>query len=249
MKKIEMYGSNLLIVGIVILSAFLIGCKKDLVSSVEVPDVKHSIYGKVIDENGNPVDGVKVHYIFAYNSGDLSKIQGSNYKLEKNSAAPPETQITFSIPTNGKVKVSVLRWFTRELITVLVDDTLQSGVYSFNINPSLLTNGLYLYKFEIEKRVIEKMMVNRHTSFNELISSIPLTKSDGAGLFELPYGLLGFRVPIYITSPYESRATSTSYILPTIQIVLYKPGYELFVKEVRVPQNIDLNETFMLKKY
>jgi len=233
------------LVALVVSIVFIIGCKNDLVATVIVPNANHELYGNVVDEAGNPVEGVNVHYIFSFPYERLEI--NRNQILLNSEAVPPSTIISFDIPTRQKVTVTILRWFTRDTITVLFDDTLNVGNHVITLNSQTMTNGLYIYQIKTDTEVIEKRMIYLDLDVSRLITTNPLVKSNSAGSFVLPYGLLGFGISF-------DRVSSDGTPLPpieisdTIQIVLFKPGYGTLIKEVTIPHNTSPRETFILKK-
>lgn len=224
---------------------FITGCKNDLVSTVEIPDVTHSLYGNVIDEAGNPVEGVNVHYIFSLPTVRLEI--NRNEVILNSAATPPSTVISFEIPTKQKVTITILRWFTRDTITVLFNDTLNVGQHVFSLNTQTMTNGFYIYQIKTETNKIESRMFCLTSDVSSLITTDPLVKSNSEGAFVLPYGLLGFGISIDRVSP-EGTPLSPYEVSRTIQMVLHKRGYETLIKEITIPHSTSLEETFVLKR-
>jgi len=233
------------LVGLVLSIVSIIGCKNDLVATVIVPDANHELYGNVVDENGNPVEGVSVHYIFAFPNVRLEV--NRNEILLNSETVPPSTLISFEIPTRQKVTVTILRWFTRDTITVLFDDTLNVGNHTFTLNTQTMTNGFYIYQIKTDTKTIESRMVYLDLDISRLITTNPLVKSNLEGAFILPYGLLGFGISFDRVSP-DGTPLPPIEISDTIQIVLFKPGYGTLIKEVTIPHNSSPRETFILKK-
>lgn len=79
-------------------------------------------------------------------------IQGNNneipssYKLEQNYPNPfnPSTNIKFSLPNSGVVKLVVYDATGREVASLL-NDNLNAGVYTVNFDASSLSSGVYFY--------------------------------------------------------------------------------------------------------
>src|SRR4030095_426344 len=69
----------------------------------------------------------------------------SAYKLEQNYPNPfnPVTNISYSIPKSGKVKLSVFDMLGRE-VAVLANDYKSAGSYSVEFDASNLSSGVYL---------------------------------------------------------------------------------------------------------
>jgi hypothetical protein len=71
----------------------------------------------------------------------------SAYSLKQNYPNPfnPSTNIRYSVPKNGMVKLAVFDALGREVHT-LVNESLQPGTYETSFNGSALTSGVYFYK-------------------------------------------------------------------------------------------------------
>lgn len=84
-----------------------------------------------------------------------------SFRLEQNYPNPfnPVTKITFSIPEQGRVKVTVYDSLGKE-ISMVKDEVFSAGEHSFFYNGSKLASGVYVYKLEWkEKTASKKMMV------------------------------------------------------------------------------------------
>ncbi len=75
----------------------------------------------------------------------------AKFELSQNYPNPfnPSTKITFSLPTESKVKLQVFNTLG-EVITTLVNETNSAGVYEVNWNASNLASGVYLYRIHAE---------------------------------------------------------------------------------------------------
>ncbi len=92
----------------------------------------------------------------------VSTISGevpSGYKLEQNYPNPfnPSTNIKFSVPKSGNVKLSVFD-ITGKLVSVVVNSTLAAGSYSADFDASSLSSGVYFYRIESGEYVSTKKM-------------------------------------------------------------------------------------------
>lgn len=70
----------------------------------------------------------------------------------------PETTISFSIPDDGPVKLSVFN-HKGELVKNIFDGSLNKGMHSYNFSGSDLTSGVYFYKLETSGNSAMKKMV------------------------------------------------------------------------------------------
>ncbi len=109
------------------------------------------------------VDDIKVT---AYNSvpTGTGNNQGSQipsvYELSQNYPNPfnPVTQINYSIPKDGYVKITVFDVIGR-VVTNLVSENKKAGYYSINFNGDNLNSGVYFYKLESGNFVETKKMI------------------------------------------------------------------------------------------
>lgn len=84
----------------------------------------------------------------------------ASYRLEQNYPNPfnPVTNIKFSVPKSGIVKMSVYDVSGRE-VAVLVNETLSAGTYSADFDASVFASGVYFYKLSSGDFVQTKKMV------------------------------------------------------------------------------------------
>lgn len=78
-------------------------------------------------------------------------IAPQKFELSQNYPNPfnPATKINYSVPVQGKVKLSVYN-STGQLVDVLVNEVQASGSYSVSFNGSNLSSGVYMYRMETE---------------------------------------------------------------------------------------------------
>ncbi|RPI04105.1 MAG: hypothetical protein EHM64_11075 [Ignavibacteriae bacterium] len=110
-----------------------------------------------------------------------------------------------------------------------------------------MTNGFYVYQLQVDTFFVEKTMVLLNLDYSSLVLADPLTKSNSSGEFELPYGMLGFGVPISRSSA-NGQTIDTVQISSTFQIVLCKTGYSTTTQSVTIDPAIGQKQTFILRK-
>ncbi|MFC2084497.1 T9SS type A sorting domain-containing protein [Bacteroidota bacterium] len=100
-----------------------------------------------------------------FESGVLSSDNNLNGKLEyrlyNNYPNPfnPTTNISFTIPKNGYVKLELLN-ILGEKVRILVDDWLPAGIHQFEVDSNDLSSGIYFYTLKINGYFdIKKMIV------------------------------------------------------------------------------------------
>lgn len=86
----------------------------------------------------------------------------SEFVLSQNYPNPfnPSTQITYSLPTSGEVKLSVYNLLGQEAAT-LVDGDQSIGQHTVTFDASHLASGTYLYVLSVDNKIIDrkKMML------------------------------------------------------------------------------------------
>jgi hypothetical protein len=89
-------------------------------------------------------------------NGELPK----DYSLAQNYPNPfnPNTNIKFSIPSNGMVKLTVFD-ITGRQVAVLVNENLNAGTYTADFNAANVSSGIYFYKLESGSFVETKKMM------------------------------------------------------------------------------------------
>ena len=105
-------------------------------------------------------DGI---YIRAGNPIGIQNISSeipSGYKLSQNYPNPfnPVTNIEFSIPSKGNVKLTVFD-ITGKEVGLLINDVLSPGTYKFDFNANHLSSGTYFYRLVAGDYVETKKMV------------------------------------------------------------------------------------------
>lgn len=84
----------------------------------------------------------------------------STFNLLQNYPNPfnPVTQISYQLPVNGYVKLSVYDMMGRE-VAVLADGIQKAGYYNVDFNGSSLSSGVYFYRLFTDKFVSTKKMM------------------------------------------------------------------------------------------
>ena len=91
---------------------------------------------------------------------EISSQVPDKYSLSQNYPNPfnPTTNIEFSVPKTGAVKLTVFDLTGREIST-LVKSTLSVGKYRVDFNAGNLSSGTYFYRLETDSYVLTKKMV------------------------------------------------------------------------------------------
>ena len=91
----------------------------------------------------------------------VNNIVPDKFSLRQNYPNPfnPVTNIDFSIPQAGQVKMQVYD-VTGKVVAELVNSRLNAGTYKVDFDASKLSSGVYFYKIEAEGfTAIKKMML------------------------------------------------------------------------------------------
>ena len=101
---------------------------------------------------------IKAEILFSVNQIGNSVPDG--FDLYNNYPNPfnPSTKITFDIPKNSNVKLTVFDYLGKEIKT-LVNENLSSGKYETEFNAEGLSSGVYFYRLETDGAAITKSMV------------------------------------------------------------------------------------------
>ncbi len=84
-----------------------------------------------------------------------------SYGLSQNYPNPfnPSTNISFTIPTDGVVKLNIYN-LLGEVVSELIYDNLQAGTHQYQFNASNLTNGIYFYSISVNGfKKVKKMLL------------------------------------------------------------------------------------------
>lgn len=92
--------------------------------------------------------------------GQLQKRPAGEMSLEQNYPNPfnPTTQISFTLPEAGSVRLAVYD-LTGRLVQLVMDSSLPAGVHSARFDGSNLASGRYLYRLETPTKSITKSML------------------------------------------------------------------------------------------
>ena len=223
--------SLLLFIGLILFS-----CSGET-NPVTPDENEHILFGKVIDQEGNPVSGVNIHYVPSLTDTEIHK-EG----LQKRTSS---TYIVFSIPEQTNVTLVLLKHSIKDTLSYLLkNELLNPGRYSITVNTDSLTNGIYDYTLKYGPTFIEENSFLIQKSPEELVSTIPLTVTDSEGRFQLNYNEFGIG-NIFII-PNESPQYKK--ISDTIQIFLTKENYNNYLEPVVIDTNKATIKDFIFTK-
>lgn len=210
------------------------GCKKND-NPVSGDQPSQFFYGQVVDSQGNPLEGCGVHYIDTYTTSPLAKT----------GMASSFDSIKFTLSTRSKVTIKILRWFTRDTIVTVVDDSLDAGYQAVAFDETKFTNGIYVYQTTIDSSFAEARLNIMNTDISALVNTTPLATTNSSGSFKLPYGIFGFGLP---WDQYGDGPVESVYVSHTIEMVVYKSGYLTTTKTITIDTTNSAVHSFTLTK-
>ncbi len=209
-------------------------CKKGN-NPVEVGQESRFFYGHVVDNIGDPIGGVGIHYIFDTEPFSI---------FQKIAKACPSTPIHYQLPgpVHGHVTMTLFRWYTHEFIAKVFDDT--TGIIDVNWDSFKITNGIYIIHF-VEDTVVQDLMCEiSDVDYSSLAAKTPLAVTDSSGNFSLPYGIFAFGVPL-VQSRWDNTV-DTAYVSTDIDFVLHTPTGQTFNRSIEIDTTKDTYQEFHL---
>ena len=204
------------------------------------PEEEPVLVGKVVNEDGDPVEGVGIHYI--PQTINIDTTSALNKPM-------PSTIIQFQLPDSAVVDLVILRFGTRDTVGYLLrNHWMLAGNYQLEFNLDSLTNGVYIYVLKYNDVVSEKIMLLVKLDLSELANSKPLVKTDSNGMFTLPYNILGLGLRFTRTSGGTPEPVGYTIITDNISLFMVKDGYHNHLEEIKVDTTQTLNKTFILNK-
>ena len=131
-----------------------------LISTLGYKDVSLSYATNTQAYDGMPVWGINVTMEAISGNGSVVTPSTNVLKLNQNFPNPfnPTTNISFNVPYEGLVKVSVYDLSGR-MVADLVNEYKNAGSYSVTFNASALSSGIYYYSIEAGSSKITKQMM------------------------------------------------------------------------------------------
>ena len=195
-----------------------------------------AIIGKIVDSNGNPLEGVGVHYI-----PKLVDTAPSGF-----AKITPATIISYSIPEPTELTVYILRYGSRDTVAVIMQNQpVAAGNHTSEFSGESLTNGVYIYVLEYDDKHIENKMLLLK-SYGELWNTIPLAKSSRDGSFILPFDILAIGESFPRTSLTDPLIIDSMFISSEITLVITRGENEFNLEDLVVDKFIAVEKTFTL---
>ena len=207
--------SPMMWLSILIISCIVISCKSDSTG----PSQEQFISGIVKDSIGNPVPNAYLNFNFRFRqSGYSGIVVDTPVTLNQGYSA----ELGFDLPERTKVKV-VLRNYVRHNVVTLVDDTLDTGSWSIdlNLNGWKDNSGRDLYS-DIYRGVatigdsviVPEAIINLSRAQHLSNNPLPYAQTDEKGRFSIPLPRLPFRETFsfpHDTLRYENEQYLTAF--------------------------------------
>ncbi len=209
---------------------------------VVLPSAAPDFFGSVYDSHGMPAQGVAVHYI-----PHLSGWTGPLAILK----TTPVTTISFLLPRDGIVTMTMYRYGSNELIATLIDhQKMFAGMQEVSSDMSRFTNGIYRYIVALDGTMItDRIMLFLPAPdmryINHLEGTTGLTVTGIDGKFSLPHSVFGIGLS-FKNSDENGEIIGITTISDTIDLVLMQTGHQPFVRQVVVDTSRVYHGTFML---
>lgn len=216
---------------IVVILTLVISCNKE--NPIEPFNVEHSLIGKIVDADGNPIVNAEVHYIPQF----IEQVDSNSFTSA--------FRFTFSLPYATNLTVVLLKHYTRDTVKYLIkNEFTQAGTHSLSLGTGDLTNGVYHYVIKYDTTEIDKMIyLSRSEEFLSITE--PFKRSDMQGSFQLSYKELGIGLKF---SANVGDTTIINTISNTFRVVIFKENFQTFVQQVTVDTNQTVTKMFTLIK-
>ncbi len=191
----------------------------------------------IVDGEGAPIDSVGFHFI--------PRISASAVSKWKPDQTCPTTFISYTIPARSHVRIDIFRWFTREFITTLVDDTLDAGQYASSVSKPAMTSGIYVYRLSIGDSTSEHALYLLKSP-GELGSATPLAVSNTAGELSVAKGVFGIGM-VFERGVWDSTF-GLAVISDTIDVVLYRQGFQMVVQGVGIDPDFSSSMELVMRR-
>lgn len=268
MKKL-----SIILISSLLITIFISSCKK---TTDPIYENDPKIYAKIMDTNGNPLEGVGIHYYadFGFSGGEMTNhaIMKNNkipsvdlqsftadiqteYSLYKNYPNPfnPITVISFGIPKTAHVLLEIKNWWNSETIRTLLDKELCAGVHQVcwdgkDDSGQCVTNNLYSYQLTVDELQCKKLFFYLiDPESMRYHNCVPLSKSDSQGKLELEYYVIPFGKSFTWTD--ESGNEIGTWDFPdSLSLVFIKEGYKTLTKSVLIDTTQTLDISIVLEK-
>ncbi len=214
MKQVNIYSVTTTF--LIVISILFYGCD----TGVEPDETRPvGLYGTIVDDIGNPISEVNVHYIF--NPGMHLEIQS--------------VLIQYSLPYTQVVTVKVYDIFDRLIVTLIDEVEQQPGAYAIHFNEPV-TNGIYYFKVQKADTVESGKYFIYTEDITILEDRNPLLKSDEEGKFFVEPFAFGIGNTIMGVT-----------ISDSLSIVLTKTGYNTTVESFKLDTTQAVDREFIMK--
>ncbi len=128
-------------------------------------------FGSRMPQGGAPIDAADLKTIITWIKTGAIEISTTNvnevdagviktFELKQNYPNPfnPATTIQFSVPISGKVRLTLFDALGKESRS-LIDQSMDAGSYTYQLNASSMTSGVYFYRLQSAGSVLIKKLL------------------------------------------------------------------------------------------
>jgi len=104
---------------------------------------------------------VNKNYVVSVSEDKSNLSIPDEFSLEQNYPNPfnPSTTIRIELPVSSQVDLRIYNLLGQEVVVLINNEELSSGVYKYNFNASQLTSGVYFYRIITKDFVQTKKMI------------------------------------------------------------------------------------------
>lgn len=210
----------------IIISFFFIGWNCGGYDHPATPTVQSpGFYGTVKDQNGAVISNVNVYYNFYCRS------------FAKSSDPKGTFVIQFSLSESSHVSLTLFKLGAKDTTANIIDGYRSVGEHSVGYDLSHLPNAIYTFYLITSQTYSRIDYIHQAYDYNVLFNTGPLTTTRTNGTFTLRYDSLGV-----------NRSFGSRYVTDSIDIILYKPGYQVLKTGFTMDSTRAANHTFVLSK-
>jgi hypothetical protein len=181
-----------------LISLFLYACSGDGPTGGQ--QLAPTIYGRVVDTNGQPVAGAAIGLRFSITNSSDTSGTGAGLYIYPNPAAL-SSEFGVQVSSAQHIFLKLLRWDTGTLALTVLDATLNAGQHTSAIDLSSQPNQLYTVRYEREQDTSTRFLL-----LNNLESFQAVVRTDVDGRFVIHYSSLPIGIPFHRT--YENRQSA-----------------------------------------
>ena len=224
------------------------------------PEPDYGVTGKIIDESGNPLNNVKVYYLFNFtyipnqsNSDKLlndTEVDSFDYELFQNFPNPvyKSSFIRYSLNSDADIELTLTELYSG-LVKYSVSKPSYYGIYQHyfnNIVDSLqLENGFYKVEFKAFKNgVLKYKSEKKLVVISDLGRPCSISDKNGKYYFDYDKSSIGDT----LTYTFDEEYSYTSVIDKSVNLLLQKEGFYNEIVNTSLYKGILINRDVVMRK-